>query len=77
MAKCLKMRYLRARRIPSLANSERAIVQRGLSSQLLLEQLEKGYRYITVDETFIDTFGYERQSWAFQGEVCRRTSVAT
>ena len=29
---------------------------------------------MTVDETFIDTFGFNRQAWAFSGEVCRQTS---
>ena len=42
----------------------------------MIERLSLGFRYITVDETWFDTFGFHRMAWAHPGEACRQTSTS-
>jgi transposase len=56
--------------VPWQGNSDRAIVQRFISSKILIDGLNDGFTYLTLDQTWIENLDCRNQRWAFRNEPC-------
>jgi len=64
----MRMSYRKLRRLNLLTNTERCLVLRRLYAIKMLDYLERGYRVINIDESWLSTTDCRHMKWGERGK---------